>query len=247
MMRQALQIADSFRHPTFNFGTGLLHFSNRPLFAEGVAWGLWLLGFLGLFVLGRGGRWAKAGLLLWILAELLLFGGLGWELNAPERIMGWSAAGFLLAPLHGTEDTEHLAKKFTVLWISAMYLMAGWMKITEEPGWWDGSILIQGLQDPIMGGTSIGIAMSHIPWIPKLLDWFTLVFEIGFVFCIGNPRLNPWILLMGLCFHGGVSLVMNVGTLGITVLSWYPVMLEQKTAEWLWGGVRRFVGERGER
>jgi hypothetical protein len=125
--------------------------------------------------------------------------------------------------------------------MSAMYLMAGWMKVTEEPGWWDGTILSQGLQDPIMGGTFLGIAMAKIPWIPRILDWFTLGFEIGFVFCIGSPRLNPWILLLGLVFHGGVSLVLNVGTLGITVLSWYPVMLEKETGEWMWDRLLLFL------
>ena len=138
----------------------------------------------------------------------------------------------MIAPrLSGTEWVGRFS-----IWISAMYAMAGGMKALEEPGWWDGSILAQGLCDPIMGGTSIGIWLSQYPWIPMLLGWFTLVFEISFGFLIWFAEFNPYILTMGLMFHLGVSSLMSVGSLGLTVVGAYPVLLDPDIAQraWLW-------------
>ena len=250
LLRQFRQISDSFSHPTFNFGTGLLHFSNAPLLSAPLAWGCGILAALGLLGLARGGALARPGLLLWILAELALFGGLGWEINAPERIMGWSAVGLMLGPIQ--EHHLHLkwrspvGRWFFLLWISAMYFMAGWMKAVEEPGWWDGSILAQAMADPIMGGTPWGIWLSTLPWVPRLLAWFTLGFEISFAFFVGIAESNPVILAIGVLFHGGISGLMSVGTLGLTVLAAYPVLLDPDVAErcwwWLTPRFSRFSG-----
>jgi hypothetical protein len=171
-------------------------------------------------------------------AELALFAGLGWEINAPERIMGWSAVGLLLGPIQ-EEDLHQkwrspVGRWFFLIWVGAMYAMAGWMKLFEEPGWWDGSILAQAMADPIMGGTPWGIGMSQVPWIPRLLDGFTLLFECGFCFLIGFSETNPWILGVGLLFHGGVSSLLSVGTLGLTVVGAYPVLLDPETAHRIW-------------
>lgn len=125
---------------------------------------------------------------------------------------------------------------FFLIWVSVMYAMAGGMKALEEPGWWDGSILAQGLCDPIMGGTSIGIWLSQFHWIPMFLGWFTLVFEISFGFIIWFAEFNPYILMMGLMFHLGVSSLMSVGSLGLTVVGAYPILLDPDSAQrvWLW-------------
>lgn len=236
MMRQFRQVLDSYRHPTFNFGTGLLHFSDAVLFPAPVGWLCWGLGALGLVGLGKGGRWARPGLLLWMAAELALFGGLGWEINAPERIMGWVAVGFLLGPINGPvqQSCSPVARWFFMLWMSGMYAMAGWMKALEESGWWDGSILAQALADPIMGGTSLGIWMSGIPWIPRFLGFFTLAFELSFGVFVWFAETNPWILLAGILFHLGVQGLMSVGTLGLTVLGCYPILLDPARAEAAW-------------
>lgn len=238
LLRQARQVLDSFHHPTFNFGSGLLHFSNHALLSAPMAWGAWIAAVLGLCCAGWGGRLAKPGIFLWILAELLLFGGLGWEINAPERIMGWSALGLLLGPIGERDLTRKwrspVGRWFFLIWMSGMYGMAGWMKLLEEPGWWDGSILAQGLADPIMGGTTVGIWLSHQGWALKFLDGFTLLFEISFGFLVFFAESNPFILGTGLLFHAGVSSLMSVGTLGLTVVSAYPVLLEPEMARRMW-------------
>ncbi len=241
--RQVRQIADSFRHPELNFGSGILHLSDRVLLPPALAWLLGGAVFVGLAGLGWGGRAARPGLLLWMLAELGLFAGLGWELNAPERIAGWCAVGLLLGPIGERDLTARrrspVGRWFFLLWMSAMYGMTGWLKVSREPGWLDGSILAQALLDPYLGGTDLGARIAAVPALTTALSLATITFELSFPLLVGFAATNPAIVAAGLCFHVGVSSVLNLGTLGITVLSAYPVILHPDAAERLWRAWRR--------
>ena len=238
LVRQARQVQDSVAHPDVNFGSGLLHLSDTALLSAPAAWAAWSVAATGLVVLGIGGRLTKVALAAWILAELVLFSGLGWELNAPERVAGWAAAGLLLGPiderdLEGKERSP-LGRWFFLAWMSAMYLTTGWMKLRYEPGWHDGSILRQALLDPYLGGTAQGSWLAGQPVGMRVLAWLTIVTEISLGIGVWFRRTNPWALLLGVGFHLGVAATMSIGPLTFVALAAYPVLLAPDVAQRWW-------------
>lgn len=242
LARQARQVQDSLAHPGLNFGSGLLHLSDTALLSAPVAWAAWAVAAGGLVALAIGGRMAKVALAAWMLAELALFVGLGWELNAPERVAGWAAAGLLLGPIDeralDRKERSPLGRWFFLTWMSAMYLTTGWMKLRYEPGWHDGSILRQALLDPYLGGTPQGIWLAGHAGATRVLAWFTIVTELSLGVGIWLRRANPWVLLLGVGFHLGVAATMSIGPLTFVVLAAYPVLLAPDVAQRWWQSTR---------
>ncbi len=238
LIRQARQVQDSLTHPDVNFGSGLLHLSDAALLSALAAWAAWLVAAVALVALAIGGRWAKMALAAWMLAEVVLFAGLGWEFNAPERVAGWAAVGLLLGPIDERDlvrkERSPLGRWFFLAWMSAMYLTTGWMKLRYEPGWHDGSILRQALFDPYLGGTPQGIWLAGHPVIMRVLAWFTIVTELSLGVGIWFRRTNPWVLLLGVGFHVGVAATMSIGPLTFVTLSAYPVLLAPDVAQRWW-------------
>jgi uncharacterized membrane protein YphA (DoxX/SURF4 family) len=62
------------------------------------------------------------------------------------------------------------------------------------------------------------------------MTWFTVIWEAGFPLFVLIPRLNPWVLAMGIVFHVALLFTMNVGPFAFVSLIAYPVLLHPEFA-----------------
>src|SRR3546814_20818866 len=61
--------------------------------------------------------------------------------------------------------------------------------------------------------------------ILKALTWFTLLFEAGFVIAVWNRRLRPWVLGIGVAFHLGIDLFLDIGFFSMAMWTAYLAFL----------------------
>ena len=69
-------------------------------------------------------------------------------------------------------------------------------------------------------------------WFWESGDWFTILFEIGFLFVIFWPRAFRFFTLLALFFHGSVLLMFNIGFYNYLVfylLFWLPLLPSELT------------------
>lgn len=58
-------------------------------------------------------------------------------------------------------------------------------------------------------------------WLQKTLGYTLLVFQFSFVFLVHNARLRPLFFIIGVGFHLGITLVLNIYPFGVGVLIFY--------------------------
>jgi hypothetical protein len=240
-LRRAAHVQDALMHPQIVFAAGGGRVADHVLLAPAVAWALWGAGLVALGMLARGGRCARPGLVIWALAYAALVLGCGLNVRVPERMMFWATIGLWLGPVDQPLDcrASPVARLYLLVVLGSLYLSTGLMKLLEEPAWWDGTALRYDLVDRFHAGGALAVWLSASPGLACAASWYTVIFEVGFVFLVGWPRLNPWVLGAGVLMHAGIAALMDVGALGMSVVALYPVVLDPETAERWW---RRWRG-----
>ena len=240
-----IHLGDAFRHPTMVFNAGPLHLANHVLISQPAAYSIWALGLVGLGGMLYGGQWAKPGVLLWFLAYFAVVISCGLTVRVPERFIVWATAAFLMSPIGETgllrKRASPYARMFLLVVYGSLYLSTGVMKSVEEPAWWDGTALSYDLVDRWHAGDALDAWASSQPWVCFMGSWYTIVFEVGFVFFVGFPKLSRYVLLMGLGMHLFIDVLMEVGPLGTMAMSLYPVLLNPEDGEYLWEKLTKFV------
>ena len=233
------------------YGVEDMLFSNPPLYmadlvvlTEPTAWGVWAAAVVGLLMLAWGGRAARPGLVLWLLASWVLLANEALNVKAYDRLLTWMGIGLLLGPI-GERDLANKARSpfaryFLILVYMALYGSTGWLKATKEfHGWLDGSILSYHLVHWFFGLKWIGAEISDKIWITAPASWFTVVFEASFPLLVWFKRTNPWLLAAGITMHLGILILMHVGPFSFVAIAAYPVLLHPDVARaWhgrIWG------------
>ncbi|MEX2213829.1 MAG: DCC1-like thiol-disulfide oxidoreductase family protein, partial [Phycisphaeraceae bacterium] len=76
-------------------------------------------------------------------------------------------------------------------------------------------------------------------WLCAVLSWATILFELSFPFLVLFARLRPWVLFIGVLFHLGIFITMELGWFGQVMLCFYPILLRGESvatfAAWLAG------------
>lgn len=235
---RARHVADALAVPELTFASGPTRLADHVLLSPAAAWGLWGLGFVGLGGLLVGGRWAKPGLLAWFLTYAALLAGLGLNVRAPERLLAWIVAGLLLGPIGERGLTAKwrspAARWYFLVVYGALYGSTGFLKLHVESAWWTGEALRYDLLDRWHAGGALAVWLSGQPLLCALASWYTMLFEAGFPLLVGVPAAHPWLLLAGAGMHGGIGVLMDVGTLGTMAVSIYPVLCDPDVARRLW-------------
>lgn len=212
-----------------------LYMANWWVLTPGSATLLWAVALMGLGMLAWGGRLARPGVLLWIVAGTLFVSGEALNTKAYDRLLFWEALALLFAPIGQRSLTEKwrspLARWMVLIIFCAIYGSTGWLKWLEEPHWRDGTALAYSLVDRNFGQTTLGVWISGHMTICKLLSWFTLAFEMTFPVLVLLRRSNPVVLLLGVGFHIGIAMTMHVGTFSWVALSMYPILLHPVHAQ----------------
>ena len=92
-------IGDCYGVQDILFTMGPLTLNKHIVLSESTAFGVWGAGLLGIMGLLFGGRAAKPGLLLWLLATALLLVNETLNIKAYDRLNLWLTLAFLLAPI----------------------------------------------------------------------------------------------------------------------------------------------------
>lgn len=240
MAPRVTMLGDAYAAPDMSFRVAPFYLADHLQLTLPTATGLWAASLLGLLGLAWGGRLARPGLLLWASCAALLLAAEGFNIKAYDRLLFWIALGLLFSPIHErgllTARRSPWGRWFVLLVYIGLYGSTGGLKALQTgPGsWWTGTVLPYHLVDVWFGNLPVGVAISAQPWLWMPMQWFTLLFELGFPLAVLLRRLNPLWLLLGLVFHLGVLALMNVGPFSFVALCAYPLLLHPEAGRRLW-------------
>ena len=238
---RVLEIRDAYASDDLVIAMGLLPLANWLVLTPPAAYALWAVGIAGLVLLAIGGRVAKPGLVVWVVAMWLLLAAEAANIKAYDRLLAWQALPLLFAPIGERNLTAKWRSPFAywvlvVLYVT-MYSMTGWAKVLLEPHWLDGSVLAYTLVELNFGGKPLGVWLSGHMALCRVLGIATMIFECGFPLFVLIRKTNPWWLLAGVGFHLGILLTLHAGTLSLVVIAAYPVLLDAELARRWWARI----------
>jgi hypothetical protein len=235
---RVLDIRDAYASDDLVIASGLLPLATWIVITPPTAYALWALGVIGLVLVAVGGRTAKPGLVLWVVAMWLLLSAEAMNIKAYDRLLAWQALPMLFAPIGERNLTAKWRSPFAYwmlfLLYATMYTMTGWAKLLLEPHWRDGSVLAYTLVEVNFGGKPLGVWLSGHMGLCRAIGFATMIFECGFPICVLIRKTNPWWLLAGIGFHLGILLTLHAGTLSLVVLAAYPALLDAELARRWW-------------
>lgn len=95
--------------------------------------------------------------------------------------------------------------------------------------WWEGSSLWIVFNNPQMTDFSLAWTAA-IPSILAILAHTTVLFEVFFGALVFNPRSRLWILAVGISFHLGIAVILDLWAFSAVMLSQYFLYLQ--TEDW---------------
>jgi hypothetical protein len=236
---RALGIGDAFGAPDMVFASffPLNLASSLALGAQG-AWALWVTGIVGVGCVAWGGRAFYPGLALWLIGNWGMLSEEALNAKAYDRLLLWIAAALVLSPAWERGLTgkwrSPLPRLFLINVYCAAYGSTGILKLLYEPTWWTGEVLSFHMLHPWFGGKPLGVFISSHLWLTAFMGWWTVAFEALFPFLVWFRRINPFVLVLGFCFHLGLLFLMDVGPFMFVAISAYPVLLHPEVARGLW-------------
>ncbi len=188
-----------------------------------IVYGVLLLGSATLIA----GRLPRVSVVLVVAAHVVLCLEERLNYKGYDRLMFWQAFAILLAPgrVDGAKTAVPIARYYLTLLFMCLYASTGWYKFLDEPGWQDGSTLATHMLDMNFGLLPLGVWASRQSWLMVLMGWATIVFEIGFPLLWLIRRVRPWLLLVGVSFHLGILMMLNVPNFVWASLIAYPMLL----------------------
>ena len=107
--------------------------------------------------------------------------------------------------------------------MTLIYFMNGIYKLAG-PEWREGTSLYYVLSDLTLARFSY--AQIDLPlWLIRFLSWSVLIWEVGFPLWVALPWTRTAALLMGVAFHLGIMLTMELGGFGPYMLTLYLPLL----------------------
>jgi hypothetical protein len=194
------------------------------------AYMLCLISMLGLLGFMYGKRFFHIGLLLWFFGNTMYLTSEALNVKAYDRLSFFIGLIFLISPAYKKNVLKITVSRYPrilmMILFSSLYLSTGLNKVMHQPAWLTGEALSHHLNHQWHSGNAIALWFSTKPIFMLFLSIFTLLFEVSVGVLIWIARCNPYILFIGLLFHLGVEVLMNVGAFGLIVLSLYPVLLD---------------------
>lgn len=240
---RALGIPDAYAPEDMVFSRGPLFLNDHWRMSVPSATAVWAIAAAGLGAALYGGKAAKPGLVVWLVAGWLFMSAETLDIKAYDRLMTWVGMALLLAPVGERALTEKwrspVGRWFLLVVYVAIYGSTGTLKLLQEPRWWTGEVLAYHLVHPWFGSYALGTWVSARPWLTAPASWFTLLFECGFPLLVWSRWTNPWVLLAGVLFHLGVFALMDVGPFSFVSIAAYPALLHPVVGHALWERWRR--------
>ena len=107
-----------------------------------------------------------------------------------------------------------------LLHLGISYFDVGWTHLLLNDSWREGFAVSQSFLQP-SAGSHLGASLAAAGWLPTVLNWFTIAYEVGFLVVlavyIGNRRLvhlRTALGIAGVGFHLGITLFYRLGIFG---------------------------------
>jgi len=102
------------------------------------------------------------------------------------------------------------ALRLLQLHIAIGYLLSAAAKLRGST-WHDGTALGRALRIEDLQRFAVPEWIFEQSVLLNLLTWSTLAFEASFLFLVWNRRLRPWVLGLGVLFHLGIDIALDIG------------------------------------
>ncbi len=185
---------------------------------------------VGLILILRGGVWHHIGILIWLVTNITLLSSQGINIKAYDRLLIWYGIILLISPAYKKNLLTIQVLKFPrylmLILFSSLYLSTGILKLLYEPGWFDGSAMMYHLNHRLHAGGGLALWLSTQNYLLVPLGILTVFFECSAGVLLWIRAFNPYVLIVGVVFHVGIELLMNVGTFTLVVLAAYPILFE---------------------
>jgi len=243
-------IPDSYAAQDMVFTRGFMAVADYVVLDPPAGYLLWAIGILGLVMVAVGGRWTKPGAVVFLIGAYTLASHEALNTKAYDRLLVWETLALLFSPIGERNLTQKwrspIGRWLMLIVFMAIYGSTGWLKMLDEPHWFDGTALAYHLVDLHFGNSALGAWLSQHLWLTLGMGLFTIAFEAFFPILVLVRRTNPWLLVAGFLFHMGIMSLMNVGTFSFVAVAVYPVLLHPETArEWYLRGTAWFERRRG--
>ena len=171
-----------------------------------------------------------------------------WKLPIPA-LSEIAPAPFTEAPAPSV--AANMAIRLLQINLCMIYCMSGLSKL-QGPAWWNGTAVWMTVGCFEFAPMQFEFYLSFLRFLGKyqwLYDafitgsgFFTLAFEIGYIFLIWRPKLR-WVFLTGaILLHAGIGLFMGLKTFSLMMLVMNMAFLRKKEVYWLVGWFTRSPG-----
>ena len=154
--------------------------------------------------------------------------GLLWSMDATRRRRRGQAPNLLRAPW---------ALRFLQLELAVGYALSAWAKL-QGSTWRDGTALGLALRIEDLQRFAVPTWILEQSGIVHALTWGTLAFESTFLLLVWNRRLRPWVLGVGVLFHLGIDVFLDIGFFSYVIFLAYVAFLPPAVADRVVGWFR---------
>jgi uncharacterized membrane protein YphA (DoxX/SURF4 family) len=114
------------------------------------------------------------------------------------------------------------------------YALSAWAKVRGAT-WHDGTALGLALRIEDLQRFAAPEWLFDQAVLINALTWFTLLFEGGFILAVWNRRLRPWVLGIGVAFHLGIDVFLDIGFFSVAMWIAYLAFIPPEVADRLIG------------
>ncbi len=179
----------------------------------------------------------------------------GWYRFWRRRLPALDEIAPAAAPATGPSIAANVAIRLLQIHVCIIYLFSGCSKLQGQ-AWWTGDAVWGTLGNFEFAPMQIGLYMDFLAfigqhrWLYTLImtggGLFTLVFEIGYPFCIWRRSLR-WVFLGGaIILHGFIGIFMGLKTFSMIMLVMNMAFLRKEEVHWLVSRFYRLVSWSGE-
>ena len=127
-----------------------------------------------------------------------------------------------------------VAMRFIQIQLCVIYMFSGMEKLKGH-SWWEGTALWEALSFYDFTALDFSFLLS-VPLLSAVLVAFTVLFEIYFPVLVWSPKLRKTMLIVGVFFHLGIGLCLNIYFFSLIMLSAYVVFIPPES-------LRRFLNK----
>ena len=145
-------------------------------------------------------------------------------LNGVAKVPFWGVCQRIYAqPM----SSARLAIRLFQVHLCFIYLWGGLGKLQGET-WWNGEAVW--LTAASLDYQSNDLTwLVHFPWLYQSLSIATWVWEISFPILVWQPRLRPWVLMVGVMMHLGIGMFLGMWTFGLAMIFIYLAFIPAET------------------